>query len=74
MTGPRQSRASNLSPASRASGILLRQYKMQVSRRDFICSTMAGAGAVALGLDVQPLVTRARTLKTSKTIETFCFV
>jgi hypothetical protein len=29
--------------------------KMQVSRRDFICS-MAGAGAVALGVDVQPLV------------------
>src|SRR5258708_16149567 len=42
---------------------------MQVSRRDFICS-MAGAGAVALGLDVQPLVAQARTLKTSKTIET----
>src|SRR5258705_12689854 len=42
---------------------------MQVSRRDFIC-TMAGAGAVALGLDVQPLVAQARTLKTSKTIET----
>lgn len=43
---------------------------MQVTRRDFICSTMAGAGAVALGLDVQPLVAQARTLKTSKTIET----
>ncbi len=42
---------------------------MQVSRRDFICS-VAGAGAVALGLDVQPLVAQARTLKTAKTIET----
>jgi formate dehydrogenase major subunit len=42
---------------------------MQVSRRDFICS-MAGAGAVALGLDVQPLVAQARSLKTSKTTET----
>lgn len=42
---------------------------MQVSRRDFICS-MAGAAAVGLGLDVQPLVAQARTLKTSKTTQT----
>ena len=40
---------------------------MQISRRNFIHSV---AGAVALGLDVQPVVAQARTLKTSKTIET----
>ena len=42
---------------------------MQVSRRDFICS-MAGAAAVGLGVDVQPLVAQARALKTSKTTQT----
>lgn len=42
---------------------------MQVSRRNFIYS-VAGAGAVPLGLDAQPLVAQARTLKISKTIET----
>ena len=42
---------------------------MHVSRRNFICS-VAGAGAVALGLDIQRVVAQARTLKTSKTIET----
>ena len=42
---------------------------MQVSRRDFICS-VAGASAVALGVDVQPLIAQARTLKSSKTTET----
>lgn len=42
---------------------------MEVSRRDFICS-MAGASAIALGVDVQPLVAQARTLKTAKTTET----
>ena len=53
----------------RASGILF-GGKMQVSRRDFICSMAGAAGAVALGVDVQPLVAQARTLKTSKTTET----
>ena len=42
---------------------------MQVFRRNFI-HAVAGSGAVALGLDVQPVVAQARTLKTSKTIET----
>lgn len=42
---------------------------MQVSRRNFICS-VAGVGAVALGVDVQPLIAQARTLKTSETTET----
>ncbi len=42
---------------------------MQISRRNFIRS-MAGAGVVALGLDIRPVVAQARTLKTSKTIET----
>lgn len=42
---------------------------MQVSRRDFVYS-MAGASAVAMGLDVTPLVAQARALKTSKTTET----
>lgn len=41
----------------------------QVSRRNSICSA-AGVGAVALGVDVQPLIAQARTLKTSKTTGT----
>jgi formate dehydrogenase major subunit len=43
---------------------------MEASRRDFIRLMAGGSGALALGLDIRPLVAQASTLKTSKTTET----
>jgi formate dehydrogenase major subunit len=42
---------------------------MQTSRRGFI-GLMAGGGAIALGLDIAPVVAQAQVLKTSQTKET----
>ena len=35
---------------------------MQASRRDFIRMMAGGSGAIALGLDIRPLVAQARSL------------